>query len=123
MSVERNQFVLVEDRPEWGVGEVVRVQEIGGAVQADVVFGDGDARRVETVLAERLKACLGLWERLDVGQFDSPLDFLLKQLAYQFPLQNAGGELSNSRTQLLPHQNPAHSQCCECSSPPIVGGG
>src|SRR5712692_9600378 len=104
MSVELNQFVLVEGRPEWGVGEVVRVQEVGGAVQADVVFGDGDARRVETVLAERLKACLGLWERLDAGQFDPPLDFLLKQLAYQFPLQNAGGELSNSRTQLLPHQ-------------------
>jgi SNF2 family DNA or RNA helicase len=104
VSVELNQFVLVEGRPEWGVGEVVRVQEVGGAVQADVVFGDGDARRVETVLAERLKACLGLWERLEAGQFDPPLDFLLKQLAYQFPLQNAGGELSNSRTQLLPHQ-------------------
>ena len=36
--------------------------------------------------------------------FDPPLDFLLKQLAYQFPLANTGGELSNSRTALLPHQ-------------------
>lgn len=32
------------------------------------------------------------------------MDFFLKQLAYQFPLENSGGELSNSRTDLLPHQ-------------------
>jgi superfamily II DNA or RNA helicase len=38
------------------------------------------------------------------SDFDFPKVFLLKQLSYQFPLQNSGGELSNSRTQLLPHQ-------------------
>ena len=31
-------------------------------------------------------------------------DFLLRQLAWQFALGNTGGELTNSRTQLLPHQ-------------------
>jgi superfamily II DNA or RNA helicase len=102
--IEVSQLVMVEGRPDLGVGEVVRLKEIGGALQADVLFADGDARRVETVIAGRLRPCPGLWERLAAKQFDPPLDFLLKQLAYQFPLQNAGGELSNSRTQLLPHQ-------------------
>ena len=38
------------------------------------------------------------------GRFDDPRDFLLRQLAWQFALGNTGGELTNSRTQLLPHQ-------------------
>ncbi|MBN1551108.1 DEAD/DEAH box helicase, partial [bacterium] len=45
-----------------------------------------------------------LWERVKAGDFDAPLDFLLKQLSFLFPLQNTGGQLSNSRTDLLPHQ-------------------
>jgi len=99
-----NQHVTVEGRTDLGVGEIVRLQDIGGALQADVVFDRADGRHVETILVERLRPARGLWDRLEAGDFDPPLDFLLKQLAYQFPLQNAGGELSNSRTQLLPHQ-------------------
>lgn len=99
-----SQRVTVEGRPDWGTGEIVRIQEIGGAMQADVVFDRADGRHVETILVERLRPARDLWDRLEAGDFDPPLDFLLKQLAYQFPLQNAGGELSNSRTQLLPHQ-------------------
>jgi len=98
------QRVTVEGRPDLGVGEIVRIQEIGGAQQADVVFDRADGRHVETILLERLRPARDPWDRLEAGDFDPPLDFLLKQLAYQFPLQNAGGELSNSRTQLLPHQ-------------------
>jgi superfamily II DNA or RNA helicase len=102
--IRPNERVIVEGRPELGVGEVLRVQEVGGVQQADVVFGDGDARRFETILVERLRPCPTLWDRLATRDFDPPLDFLLKQLAYQFPLQNAGGELSSARVQLLPHQ-------------------
>jgi len=80
------------------------MQEIGGAHQADVLFDRAGGRYIETVLVERLRPARDLWDRLEARDFDPPLDFLLKQLAYQFPLQNAGGELSNSRTQLLPHQ-------------------
>jgi len=103
-AIETNQRVTVEGRPDLGTGEVVRLQEIGGARQADVVFEQAGGRRVETILVERLRPARDLWDRLEARDFDPPLDFLLKQLAYQFPLQNTGGELSNSRTQLLPHQ-------------------
>jgi len=103
-AIEINQRVTVEGRPDLGVGEVVRLQEIGGAQQADVIFERGGRRHIETTLVERLRPAQNLWDRLESHEFDPPLDFLLKQLAYQFPLQNAGGELSNSRTQLLPHQ-------------------
>ncbi len=103
-AIEINQHVVVEGRPDLGAGEVVRIQEIGGAHQADVVFDRAGGRHVETILVERLRPARDLWGRLEAGDFDPPLDFLLKQLAFQFPLQNAGGELSNSRTQLLPHQ-------------------
>jgi len=103
-AIEVNQRVVVEGRPDLGAGEVVRIQEIGGAHQADVVFDRASGRLVETILIERLRPARDLWGRLEAREFDLRLDFLLKQLAFQFPLQNAGGELSNSRTQLLPHQ-------------------
>src|SRR5207253_5682511 len=45
-----------------------------------------------------------IWERLSRGNFDDPIDYALKQLAFQLPLANTGGELSSSRTDLLPHQ-------------------
>ena len=103
-AIEIGQRVTVEGRPELGIGEVVRVQELGGVKQADVVFVRAGKRQIETIPVEFLRAARDLWDRLEARDFDPPLDFLLKQLAYQFPLQNAGGELSNSRTQLLPHQ-------------------
>jgi ERCC4-related helicase len=104
LGIGINQQVTVEGRADLGVGEVVRIQQIGGAQQADVVFDRAGKRHIETILVERLRPARDLWDRLQSREFDPPLDFLLKQLAYQFPLQNAGGELSNSRTQLLPHQ-------------------
>ena len=87
-----------------GTGEVLRVQESGEAYQADVAFECADGRRLETIPIDRLKRVPDLFERLSKGDLDSPLDYFLKQLAYQLPLSNAGGELSNSRTDLLPHQ-------------------
>ena len=45
-----------------------------------------------------------IWERARRSDWDDPRDFILKQLAHQFPLHNTGGQLSNSRTDLLPHQ-------------------
>jgi|Deesub1362A_J573_1020465.scaffolds.fasta_scaffold00395_30 SNF2 family DNA or RNA helicase len=87
-----------------GTGEVLRVRESGATYQADVVFDSADGRRLETIPIDRLERVPDLIERLSTGDVDSPLDFYLKQLAYQLPLNNAGGELSNSRTDLLPHQ-------------------
>jgi len=103
-NVQPNQRVRVVGRDDLGVGEVLRVAESGGIYQVDVVFESRDGRRLETFPANRLQTQPDLWDRLAQNDFDPPLDFLLKQLAYQFPLANTGGELSNSRTALLPHQ-------------------
>jgi superfamily II DNA or RNA helicase len=103
-DIQVNQRVCVYGRADLGYGEVVRVAESGGHYQADVVFEGPDGRRLETFSFERLQPVPDLWQRLTSGDLDAPLDFLLKQLAYQFPLANSGGELSNSRTALLPHQ-------------------
>jgi superfamily II DNA or RNA helicase len=103
-TVEVNQRVVIQGREELGAGQVLRVEDVGGIQQADVLFEQGGERRLETVEVTRLRPARDLWERLAAGDFDPPVDFLLKQLAYQFPLENSGGQLSNSRTQLLPHQ-------------------
>jgi len=102
--IQVNGRVIAYDRRELGAGEVLRVRESGGVYQADVAFDTPDGRRLETIPVDRLERAPELWERLAAGDLDDPQDFLLKQLAYQLPLHNSGGELSNSRTALLPHQ-------------------
>jgi superfamily II DNA or RNA helicase len=102
--IRPSQRVRVYDRADLGVGEVLRVKESAGQYQADVAFEGPDGRRLETFPVDRLQPALDLWQRLAQGELDPPLDFLLKQLAVQLPLANTGGELSNSRTALLPHQ-------------------
>ena len=100
-----NDRVRVCGRYEMGVGEVLRVCETGGVYVADVVF-ESRARAP----AWKRSRSIG-WRRPRrrgigsvPGKFDNPKDFLLRQLAWQFALGNTGGELTNSRTQLLPHQ-------------------
>jgi superfamily II DNA or RNA helicase len=99
-----NSHVRVKGRPELGVGEVLRVCEEGEDYRADIAFEGPDGRRLETLPVSRLESALDIWERLARGDFDDPTDYALKQLAFQFPLANTGGELSCSRTDLLPHQ-------------------
>jgi len=103
-NIQPNTKVKIYGRDDLGVGEVLYVRESGGVYQADVVFEDEKGRRLESIQLDRLQPIPDIWERLASGNLDSSQDFLLKQLAYQFPLQNSGGELSNSRTDLLPHQ-------------------
>lgn len=102
--VKTGQRVNVDGRDDLGSGEVLRVAENYGVYVADVVFDTEDGRRLETLPVERLSLVPDIWERAKRGDWDRPLDFLLKQLAFQFPLHNSGGQLSNSRTDLLPHQ-------------------
>ena len=96
--------VIIKGQEHEGAGEVLYFEEVAGVTQANVIFERPDGRYLKTVPADRLKREPDLWERLSRLDFDPPENFLLKQLASQFPLQNMGGELSNSRTQLLPHQ-------------------
>jgi len=96
--------VRVAGRYSSGVGEILRVQQTGGMLIADVVFDSQGGRRLETLPVARLERAASPWDRLRAGQYDDPRDFLLRQLAWQFALGNSGGELSNARTALLPHQ-------------------
>ena len=96
--------VRIKGRTDLGVGEILRVSENWGVYQADIVFESADGRRLESMPVERLEPAPDLWKRAENNLFDNPTDFLLKQLSFEFPLQNTGGQLSNSRTDLLPHQ-------------------
>ena len=96
--------VIIKGQEHEGAGEVLYFEDVAGVTQANVIFERPDGRYLKTVPADRLKREPDLWERLSRLDLDPPANFLLKQLAFQFPLQNMGGELSNSRTQLLPHQ-------------------
>jgi len=103
-GITAGQWVRVAGREDLGNGEVVRVRATGGTQEVDVAFDDTDGRRLLTFPVSRLSVERDLWDRLEHGPHDRPVDFLLKQLAIQLPLHNSGGELSNSRTDLLPHQ-------------------
>ena len=103
-KVRAGHRITVKGRKDLGFGEVLRVTENYGAYVADVVFDTESGRRLETLPIERLELVPDIWDRLQRGDWDNPEDFLLKQLAFQLPLQNTGGQLSNSRTDLLPHQ-------------------
>ncbi len=102
--IKASDRVRVSGRYELGVGEVLRVCEDTELYVADVVFDSPGGRRLETLPLGRLERVTDPWERLANKDFDDPRDFLLRQLAWQFSLGNSGGELTNSRTQLLPHQ-------------------
>ena len=103
-TVRPDDRVRVSGRYELGIGEVLRLSETGGVYVADVVFENRTGRRLETLPVQRLEKAVSPWDKLRAGQFDNTKDFLLRQLAWQFALGNTGGELTNSRTQLLPHQ-------------------
>lgn len=104
MELKEHTQVKVLYRPEIGPGEVLRVQERHGEYLVDVIFERDGKRVLETFPQTLLEPVPNPFERYQKGESDPPLDFFLKQLAYQFPLENSGGKLSNSRTDLLPHQ-------------------
>lgn len=103
-KISTNDRVRISGRYELGVGEVLRIAESAGDYVADVVFETRSGRRLESLPLERLERAMSPWQKLREGRFDDTRDFLLRQLAWQFALGNTGGELTNSRTQLLPHQ-------------------
>ncbi len=104
MAVKENIKIRVKYRPELGSGEVIRVCEENGEYKVDVVFEKGGQRILETFPESALEPVDDIFQKFERGLSDRPTDFFLKQLAYQFPLENSGGELSNSKTDLLPHQ-------------------
>jgi SNF2 family DNA or RNA helicase len=105
MMLKEKTKVRVLNRPALGAGEVFKVAEDSkGEYQVDVVFEKDGKRLLETFPQSLLEPVADVFTRFHNGESDHPTDFFLKQLAYQFPLENLGGELSNSKTDLLPHQ-------------------
>ena len=96
--------VRVKGREDLGTVEVYRVSELYSIYQADIMYEDTNGRHLQSFPIERLEPAPDLWQRIMNNNVDSSVDFLLKQLAFQLPLQNNGGQLSNSKTDLLPHQ-------------------
>jgi|GEM_PF-4684234 len=48
-DVSTNDRVTVPSRPDLGTGEVLRVAEVAGIYQADVVFDTTEGRKLETI--------------------------------------------------------------------------
>ncbi len=91
---------------EYGVG---RIQKARGA-QAKVEFNPSvfmpppyrsENKILHLAEIERVETPL---ERVARGQWDEPWRFELKMLAARFLTGNKGGQLSNARTEILPHQ-------------------
>jgi len=104
VGIELYDSVRVRSRPEWGTGEVLKVEQNLGVYQAKVLFKTPNGERVETVPLEWLEKASDLWERLVAGDFDDPRSYRLKQMAFDMAYANTGGELTSSRVDLLPHQ-------------------
>ena len=105
MNIFRENIrVKASFRPELGLGDVIRVTETRNGFQIDVAFEKDGQRILETFPSDKLEIIPDIFMRYQNNESDHPVDFFLKQLSYQFPLENAGGELSNSKTDLLPHQ-------------------
>ena len=105
MQIKKDTKVKVQYRPELGTGAVLQVAEAsGGEYNVDVVFEKDGKRFLETFPKNLLTPVVDIFQRYQNNESDHPTDFFLKQLAFQLPLENSGGELSNSKTDLLPHQ-------------------
>ncbi|MBF0566121.1 MAG: hypothetical protein HQK89_12860 [Nitrospirae bacterium] len=101
MDIKKKSIVKNIYRPDPGSGEVLQVCEEGGVYKVDVVFEKDGKRILETLQEKILEPFDNIFQKFEKGISDKPLDFFLKQLAYQFPLENSGGELSNSKTDIL----------------------
>lgn len=104
INIQVSDSVRVRSHPEWGTGEVLKIAQNLGIYQAKVLFNTADGEHLETVPLEWLEMASDLWERLAMSDFDDPLTYRLKQMAYDMAYANSGGELTSSRVDLLPHQ-------------------
>jgi len=104
VHIELYESVRVRGRPEWGMGEVLKIAQNLGVYQAKVLFKTTEGERVETVPLEWLEKASDFWQRLASGELDDSKPYRLKQMALDMAYANTGGELTASRVDLLPHQ-------------------
>jgi SNF2 family DNA or RNA helicase len=89
-----------------GVGRVQKVRDALGKVEFNpTVFSQPPHRSVNYLLKlAELEVCPTPLELAEAGQWDEAWRFDLRQMAARFLTLNKGGQLSNARTEILPHQ-------------------
>lgn len=89
-----------------GVGKVQKVREHQCKVEYNPsVFSKPPHRSLNYIQAlAELELCPTPLELAESGQWDDPWKFDMRQMAARFLTLNKGGQLSNARTEILPHQ-------------------
>lgn len=90
----------------YGVGVVTKVKNGVAKVEFNPsVFMEPPYRSVNRLYdLAQVEVCDSPLDRLKRAQFDEPWKFELKMLAARLLCGNKGGQLSNARTEILPHQ-------------------
>src|SRR3972149_303778 len=96
--------VRCTSHPEWGLGEVFSAQTVGSRTQYRALFQTDGQLAVRVLFTDDLAPATGPWEDAPAGRWGRLELFDLRQWAFLLPELNSGGEISNARTELLPHQ-------------------
>ena len=90
----------------YGVGKVQKVRDSLCKVEFNPsVFSQPPHRSINYLLKiPELELCPKPLELAQAGQWDEAWKFDLRQMAARFLTMNRGGQLSNARTEILPHQ-------------------
>ena len=96
--------VRCTSHPEWGLGEVISAQTVGSRTQYRALFQTDGQLAVRVLFTDDLAPATGPWEDALAGRWGRLELFELRQWAFLLPELNSGGEISNARTELLPHQ-------------------
>ena len=91
---------------EYGVAKVLKVKNDQAKIEfAPGLFSTPPLFAHTKILRLReIERVSDPMERAEAGQWDQPLRFDFRQMAARFLTANKGGQLSNARTELLPHQ-------------------
>jgi superfamily II DNA or RNA helicase len=91
---------------DYGVGKVYKAREGLCKVEFNPsVFSLPPFRSENFILSlEEVEVCPTPLERAKAGQWEEAWKFDLRQMAARFLTTNKGGQLSNARTEILPHQ-------------------
>jgi len=104
-KIQEGTKVRISYLPDQPIGEVVRVREDNdNGYRLDIALERDGKRILESCAATAVELVDDVFGRFQKRQYCHPRDFFLRLLSYDFPLENAGGSLSNSKTDLLPHQ-------------------
>ena len=104
-KIKEGSKVKISYLPNQPVGEVLRVrEESDNNYSVDIAIERDGKRILESCSIGSVVPVDDVFARFDKKSFCSPIDFFLRLYSYSFPLENSGGTLSNSKTDLLPHQ-------------------